>query len=134
MIAPRYLKFSTSSSLYLFIFTSLWKPFGLFVILFVLCGPMSILYLVVVVSCRSTRTPASSSSSALTTMSSAKRKLVISRPSMLALPSWSSSVSHKILSRKTLTRVGLSDSYCSSEPFSCAAIEQDCHTDFQWLV
>ena len=42
-------------------------------------GPMSILYLVVVVSRRSTRTPASSSSSAFTIMSSAKWKLVISR-------------------------------------------------------
>ena len=36
MIAPRYLKFSTSSSLRPFILISLWKPFGLFVITFVL--------------------------------------------------------------------------------------------------
>ena len=59
MIAPRYLKFSTSSSLWPFILISLWKPFGLFVITFVLSGPISILYLVVVLSRRSIRTPAS---------------------------------------------------------------------------
>ena len=88
MIAPRYLKFSTSSSLWPFILISLWKPFGLFVITFVLSGPISILYLVVILSRRSIRTPASSSSSAFTTMSSAKRKLVMSRPPMLTLPSW----------------------------------------------
>ena len=64
MIAPRYLKFSTSSSLWPFILISLWKLFGLFVITFVLSGPISILYLVVVLSRRSIRTPASSSSSA----------------------------------------------------------------------
>ena len=64
MIAPKYLKFSTSSSLWPFILISLWKPFGLFVITFVLSGPISILPLVVVVSRWSTRTPASSSSSA----------------------------------------------------------------------
>ena len=56
----------------------------------VLSGPISILYFVVVVLRRSTRTPASSSSSAFTTLSSAKWKLVISRPPMLTLPSWSS--------------------------------------------
>ena len=44
MIAPRYLKFSTSSSLWPFILISLWKPFGLFVITFVLSEPISILY------------------------------------------------------------------------------------------
>ena len=80
MIAPRYLKFSTSSSLCLFILISVWNPFGLFAITVVLSGPIYILYQVVVVSRRSARTPVSSSSSAFTTMSSAKRKLVISRP------------------------------------------------------
>ena len=85
---------------------SLWKPFGLFVITFVLSGPISILYLVVVLSRRSTRTPTSSFSSAFTTMSSAKWKLVISRPLMLTLPSWSSNASQMILSRKMLKRVG----------------------------
>ena len=63
MIAPRYLKFSTSSRLWPFILISLWKPFGLFVIIFVLSGPISILYLVVVLSRWSIRTPASSFSS-----------------------------------------------------------------------
>ena len=97
MIAPSYLKFSTSFSLCPFILMSLWKPFGLFVITFVLCGPISILYLVVVLSRRSTRTPASSSSSALTTMPSAKRKLVMSCLPMLTLLSWSSNASHDSL-------------------------------------
>ena len=46
-----------------YLLISLWKPFGLFVITFVLSGPISISYLVVVVSRRSTRTPTSSSSS-----------------------------------------------------------------------
>ena len=45
-------------------------------------------------------------------MSSAKRKLVISRPPMLTLPSWSSNVSHMILSRKMLKRVGESRHPC----------------------
>ena len=107
MIAPRYLKFSPLSSLWPFILISLWKPFGLFVITFVLSGPISILYLVVVLSRRSIRTPASSSSSAFTTMSSAKRKLVLSRP-----PSWSAKASHMILSRKMLKRVGESRNPC----------------------
>ena len=80
MIAPKNLKFSTSSSLWPFILISFWKPFGLYVTTFVLSGQISILYLVVAISRRSTRTPVSSSSSAFTTMSSAKRKLVISRP------------------------------------------------------
>ena len=48
MIAPRYLTFSTASSLWPFILVHIWKPFGLFVITFVLSGPISILYLVVV--------------------------------------------------------------------------------------
>ena len=69
IIAPRYLKFSTSSSLWPFILISLWKPFGLFVITFVLSGPISILYLVVVLSRWSIRTPVFSSSSALATVS-----------------------------------------------------------------
>ena len=112
MIASRYLKFSTFSSLWPFILMSLCKPFGLFVITFVLSGPISVLYLVVVVSRRSTRTPASSSSSAFTTMSSAKRKLVTSRPPMLTLPSWSSNASHMIFSRKMLKRVGGSRQPC----------------------
>ena len=65
----------------------------------------------VVVSRRSTRTTASSSS-AFTTMSSAERKLVISRRPMLTLLSWSSNASHMILSRKMLKRVGESRHPC----------------------
>ena len=56
MSAPRYLKFSTSSSLWPFILISFWKPLGLFVITFVLSGPISILYLVVVLSRQSIKT------------------------------------------------------------------------------
>ena len=112
MIAPRYLKLSTSSSLWHFILISLLKSFGLFVITFVLSGPISILYLVVALSRRSARTSASSSSSAFTTMSSAKQKLVMSHPPMLTLPSWSSNASHMILSRKVLKRVGESNYLC----------------------
>ena len=108
MIAPRYLKFSTSSSLWPFILISLWKPFGLFVITFVLSGPISILYLMVVLSRRPIRTPASSSSFAFMTVSSAKRKLVM----ILTLPSWSPKASHMILSRKMLKRVGESRHPC----------------------
>ena len=65
----------------------------------------------VVQSRRSTRTPASSSS-AFRTMSSAKRKLVKSRPPMLTLSSWSSNASHMILSRKMLKWVGESRHPC----------------------
>ena len=46
------------------------------------------------------------------TMSSAKRKLVMSRPPMLTIPSWSSNASHMILSRKMLKRVGESRHPC----------------------
>ena len=42
VVVPRYLKFSTASSLSPFILISLWMPFGLFVITFVLSGPISI--------------------------------------------------------------------------------------------
>ena len=139
MIAPRYLKFSTSSSLWPFILSSLWKPLGLFVITFVLSGLISILYLVVVLSRWSIRTPASSSSSAFTTMSSAKWKLVMSHPPMLTLPSWSSKASHVILSRKMLKRIGE-----SRHPRRTPTVvlcchwtglhSGPCHTDFQWLV
>ena len=45
-------------------------------------------------------------------MSSAKRKLVISRPPMLTLTSWSTNASHMILSRKMLKRVGESRHPC----------------------
>ena len=109
MIAPRYLQFSTFSSLcslWPFILISLWKPLGLFVSIFVLSGTISILYLEVNLSRRSIRTPASSSSSAFTTMLSAKQKLVMSRPPMLTLPSRPSKASHMILFRKMLKRVG----------------------------
>ena len=56
-------------------------------------------------SCQLPREPFGSFS-AFRAMSSAKRMLVISRPPMLTLSSWSSSASHMILSRKMLKRVG----------------------------
>ena len=101
MIAPRYMKFSTSSSLWPFILISLWKPFGLFVITFVLSGPISI-YFVPCGGCMEMVYQDASSSSAFTTMSSAKLKFVISHPPMLTLSSWSSNSSHMIISRKML--------------------------------
>ena len=51
-------------------------------------------------------------------MSYAKRKLVISRPPMLTLPSWSSNASHMILSRKVLKRVGESRLPCRTPNYS----------------
>ena len=91
-----------------------WSLFGshLGYLSFVLSGTISILYLVVVLSRRSARTPASFSSSAFTTMSSTKRKLDISHPPMLTLHSWSSNASNMILSRKMLKRVGESRHPC----------------------
>ena len=68
----------------------------------------------VVLSRGSIRTPASSSLFAFTTMSSAKRKLIMSCPPMLTLPSWSSKASHMILSRKMLKRVGESRHPCQT--------------------
>ena len=123
MIAPRYLKFSTASSLWPFILTSLWKPFGLFVLTFILSGPISILYLVMVVSRRSTRTPASSPSSTKFTMSSAKRKLVIRHPLMLTLPSWSSNASHNFIWASS--RENLSSGVCDQATLklACSATE-----------
>ena len=111
MNAPRYLKFSTASSLWSVILIFLWKPFGLFGIIFLLSGPISSLYIVLVISRQSTRTPASSSSSAFTAMSSAKRKLVISR-----LRCWhyhhGHPTPHTWFSRKMLKRVGESRHPC----------------------
>ena len=115
-IVPRYLKFSTTSSLWPFILISLWKPFELFVITFVLSGPISILYIVVVLSRRSTRTPASSSS-VFTTLTSAKRKLVISR-----LRCWHCMYLHTVVLNHS---TGCHWTGLHSGP---------CHTDLQWLV
>ena len=64
-------------------------------------------------------------------MSSANLKLVMARPAMLTIPSCSSSTSDIILSRKILNSVGdnnapLADTYCSVEPFSNIAIDENC--------
>ena len=50
----------------------------------------------------------------ISTMSSAKLKLVMSRPPMLTLPSRSSKASHMILSRKMLKKVGESRHPCQA--------------------
>ena len=57
-------------------------------------------------------------------MSSANRKLVMVRPAMLIVPLCSSSTSDIILSRKMLKSIG--DNYCSVEPISNIAIDEDC--------
>ena len=113
MIAQRYLKFSISSSLWPFILISLWKPFGVFVITLVLSGPISILYLVVVVSYRD-GVPGRQLLLPLLHLRQCHLQsgLVISRPPMLTLPSWSSSASHMIPSRKMIKRVGESRHPC----------------------
>ena len=112
MITPRYLKFSTSSSIWPFILISLWKPYGLFIIALVLSASISVWYLVVVVSRRPTRTPASSSSLHLRQCHLQSGSWWC-RPPILTLPSWSSNASHMILSRKMLKRVGESRHPCS---------------------
>ena len=93
MIDPKYLKFSTVSSLWPFILISLWKPFGLFVITLVFSGPISILYLVVVVSRRSTRTSVSSSSAgerggSVVECRTPEREVRGSRPTAAVLCPW----------------------------------------------
>ena len=137
MIAPRYLKFSTSSSLWPFILISLWKPFGLFVITFVFLGrsPFCTLWWLYRGGLPGRQL--------LLPLQYLWQGHLQSRPPMLTLPSCSSNASHMILSRKILKRVGesrhpclLQNSYCSSEPFSCVPLNSIglCHTDFQWLV
>ena len=61
-------------------------------------------------------------------MSSANRKLVMVRPALLIVPLCSSSTSDIILSRKMLKSVDapLADTYCSVEPISNIAIDEDC--------
>ena len=63
-------------------------------------------------------------------MLSANRKLVMVRPAMLTVHSASSNTSDIIVSRKMLKSVGdiapLADTYCSVEPFSNIAIDENC--------
>ena len=66
MIDLRYFKFSAAYNVWLFIFVSLCKPVRLFIISFVLSGPVSTVCLLVLVSRRSAKITASSFSSALT--------------------------------------------------------------------
>ena len=110
--APRYLKLVTVPNYCPFTFISLWMPLALFVISLVFSALISILYLVQVLSRRSTRASSSCSSSARASMSSANRRLVIFLPSMLTFPSCSSRASDIIRSRKMLRCY-----WCSSSCF-----------------
>ena len=114
MIAPRYLKFSTSSSLWPFYLDLSLK--AIWVVCHHFCLVWTDLHFA---PCGGSIKPVYQdasffSSSAFTTMSSAKRKLVMGRPPMLILPSWSSNASHMILSRKMLKRVGESRHPCQT--------------------
>ena len=82
-----------------------------------------------------------SSSSAFKTMSSAKRKLLISHTQMLTLLLWSFNASHIILCRKMLKTVGE-----SRHPYQTPNVVLNqcchwpglhsghCHKEFEWLV
>ena len=99
MIGPRYLKFSTAYSLSLFILVSLWKLFGLFVINFILSGPLSHFVSGGVISRQS--------ASSCSVMSLICKAEVGNMPSAtLTLLSWSSSAPQMILSSKILKSVG----------------------------
>ena len=101
--APRYLKLEAC---YRAQFLSLWMPLALFVISLVFSALISILYLVQVLSRRSTRASISCFYSASASMSSADRSLVIILPPMLTFPSYSSRASDMIRSRKMSKLVG----------------------------
>ena len=73
-------------------------------------------YLVQVVHILVTMSSASSSSSVLTPLSSAKRTLMKIRPTVLTLALWSSSVSLMILSWKILKRVWESKHFLNQSP------------------
>ena len=120
---PRYLKVFTSSSRRCFILISIWKPSGLFFIIFVLSGQIFAMYLVHVMSILVTMSPAFPSSSALIKMSYVKRKLMTINLPMPILPSWSTNASLVLLSRtifRALEILSLSNHDSSSKPVSGA--------------
>ena len=101
-----YLKLVTVPSFCHFTFISLWMSLALFVISLVFSALISILYLVQVLTRRSTRASSSFSSLAKASISSVNRRLVIFLPPMLTFPSCSSRASVRTRSRKMLKRVG----------------------------
>ena len=84
--APRYLKLTTSSNFSPLILMSMLIPFALLVISLVFSALISMPKAAEVLSRRSTREASSSSFPARSSMSSAKRKLVIVLPPMLTVP------------------------------------------------
>ena len=84
--APRYLKLSTSSNFSPLTLLSMLMPFALLVISLVFSALISMPKVAEVLSRRSTREASSSSFPARSSMSSAKRKLVIVLPPMLTVP------------------------------------------------
>ena len=105
-IAPRYLKLWTVSSFLLSMVMSVLMPLVLFVINWVFSALICIPYAVEASSRWFTNLASSCSCPARPSMSSAKRKFVIVLPPILTVPSWSSSASAIILSKKMLKRVG----------------------------
>ena len=112
MIAPRYLNRLTQSSFSPLTLMSVLTPLVLLVISLVFSALICMPKAVEVLSMRSTKSASSSSLPARPSMSSAKRKFVIFLPPMLTVPSWSSSASVIILSKKMLKRVGESTQPC----------------------
>ena len=82
------------------------RPFALFDMIFVFSGLISMPYAVDAVSTFLTRFYSSSSLPASPSISSAKRKFVIILPLILTVPSWLSSASVMVFSRKMLNSVG----------------------------
>ena len=104
-IAPRYLKLWTVSSFLLSMAMSV-LPLVLFVINCVFSALICMPYAVEASSRWSTNLTSSCSCPARPSMSSAKRTFIIVLPPILTVPSWSSSASAIILSKKMLKRVG----------------------------
>ena len=105
-IAPRYLKLQTISTFLLSVVMSVLMPLVLFVINWVFSALICMPYAVEASSRCLTNLTSSCSCPARSSMLSAERKFVIVLPPILTVPSWSSSASAIILSKKMLKRVG----------------------------
>ena len=105
-IAPRYLKLRTVSSLLLSMVMSVLMALVLFAINWVFSALICMLYAVGAFSGWFTNLTSSCSCPARPSMLSAKCKFVIVLPPVLTVPSWFSSASAIILSKKMLKRVG----------------------------
>ena len=110
-MTPRYLKHVTVPRFCSLILISLWMSLAQFVIYLVFSAPISILYLVQVLSSLSTRASSSYSSPTRGSMPSVNRELVMGLPTMLTFPSCSSRALDIILS-KMLKRVGERKHFC----------------------